>query len=150
MNYAKRLSLRSIIVCPMTVRPQSVGIRRYPHASRTEIVFQYGGNLWLVPRRGGLATLLRTDVAVKREPRFSPDGKTIAFLGAHDAIYTVPTLGGPVRRLTHLPGTTDLCGWTPDGNLLFMTDAFSFVFDGDNQARVRQLYVVSVNGGLPR
>src|SRR5215203_2963607 len=146
----ERLVLCLILVCPTTLPSQAAGIPRYPHASRTEIVFQYGGNLWLVPRGGGLATLLRTDVAVKREPRFSADGKTIAFLGAHDAIYTVPTLGGPVRRLTHLPGTTDLCGWTPDGDLLFMTDAFSFVFDGDNQARVRQLYVVSVNGGLPR
>jgi tricorn protease len=150
MHYTKRLLLWLIILFPTTLRSQSAGIPRYPHASRTEIVFQYGGNLWLVPRGGGLATLLRTDVAVKREPRFSADGKTIAFLGAHDGIYTVPTRGGPVHRLTHLPGTTDLCGWTPDGNLLFMTDAFSFVFDADDQARVRQLYVVSVNGGLPR
>jgi tricorn protease len=139
-----------MILFPTTLLSQSIGIPRYPHASKTEIVFQYGGNLWLVPRAGGAAKLLQTDVAVKRQPRFSSDGKTIAFIGAQDGVYTVPTVGGPIHRLTHLPGTTDLCGWTPDGNLLFMTDAFSFVFDGDSQARVRQLYVVSANGGFPR
>ncbi len=37
----------------------------------------------------------------------------------------------------------------PDGKLLFTTDAFSFVFNGDGQARVRQLYTVSSGGGLP-
>src|SRR5215212_8780857 len=122
MHCTKPLLLWLIILFPTTTRSQSVGIPRYPHASRTEIVFQYGGNLWLVPRSGGSAKSLPTDVAVKRNPRFSADGKTIAFVGAHDGIYTVPTVGGPVHRLTHLPGTTDLCGWTPDGSLLFMTD----------------------------
>ena len=149
MNYTKLLLLSFMILCPSTLLSQPAGIPRYPHASKTTIVFQYGGSLWLVPRAGGLARSLQTDVAVKREPRFSADGKTIAFVGAHNGIYTVPTVGGPIHRLTHLPGTTDLCGWTPDGDLLFMTDAFSFVFDGDDQARVRQLYVVSSNGGLP-
>jgi tricorn protease len=149
VRYTKRLWLWSMFLLPTALSAQSVGIPRYPHASRTEIVFQYDGKLWLVPRTGGLAKLLRTDVAVKRQPRFSSDGNTIAFIGAHDGIYTIPAVGGPVQRLTHLPGTTDLCGWTPDGKLLFMTDAFSFVFDADDQARVRQLYVVSADGGLP-
>jgi tricorn protease len=73
----------------------------------------------------------------------------VAYIGDFDALYTIPMRGGAPFRVTHHPGATDLCDWVSSRSLLFMTDAFSHLFDGDGQARVRQLFTVSPGGGLP-
>ena len=65
-----------------------------------------------------------TDASADFDPRFSPDGKTIAFLrnpttaGPYGDIYTVPTMGGSERRMTS--GARGIAGhdWTPDGKEL--------------------------------
>jgi tricorn protease len=115
------------------------GIVRHPDVSKSQIVFVYAGDLWLVPRGGGRAAPLTNAPGPKSYPRFS-----------HNGVYTIPAAGGAPHRITHHPGTTTLCSWTNDGRLLFMTDAFSPIFDGDGQARVRQLFLVPASGGLPR
>ena len=130
--------------------PNSPGILRFPDVDQTRIVFVYAGDLWIVPKAGGTAVRLTNVPGPKSYPRFSPDGQTIGFTGTYNGIYTIPTAGGQVNRITHHAGTTTLCSWTPDGRLLFMSDAFSHIFDGDDQARVRQLFTVAANGGLPQ
>lgn len=127
----------------------AAGIPKYPDVSATQITFLYGGNLWIVARQGGTAKLIPTNAFPKTNPKFSPDGRTIAFTGAYDGVYTVPSSGGPVVRLTHRPGATDLCDWTPDGKLLFMSNATFAPADFGDQAYLRQLFVVSSTGGLP-
>src|SRR5882724_7565410 len=125
------------------------GIVRFPDVGKTNIVFVYAGDLWVVPRAGGKAVRLTNTPGSKSQPKFSPDGQTIAFTGSNNGIYTIPVAGGVVSRVTHNPGITTLCSWTPDGQLLFMSDTFSPIFDGDDQARVRQLFTVPASGGLP-
>jgi tricorn protease len=136
-----------------TLAPNSAespaGIIRYPDISAKQIVFVYNSELWLVPREGGTAIPLTNVPGPYRSPKFSLDGNRVAFTGGYDGIYTINVGGASATRVTHNPGATDLCDWTPDGKLLFMTDAFSFVFNGDGQARVRQLYIVGSGGGLP-
>ena len=126
-------------------RPHA-GMMRYPDVSATQIVFCYRGNLWLVPRDGGLATPLATPPASVVFPRFSPDGKTVAFIGNYDGnrdIYTIPVDGGVPMRVTHYPGSEFLCGWTPDGQrLLFFVSGYAGI------GRQDQLMTVSVSGGL--
>src|SRR5688500_7096839 len=130
--------------------PNSPGILRFPAINGTSIVFVYAGDLWIVPKAGGAAVRLTNVPGPKSYPRFSPDGQTIGFTGTYNGIYTIPTAGGQVNRITHHAGTTTLCSWTPNGRLLFMSDAFSHIFDGDGQARVRQLFSVAAKGGLPQ
>lgn len=122
---------------------------RDPDVGTAEILFVSADELWSVPREGGVARRLAAGAGPKRRPKLSPDGATIAFTGRHDALYTVPSAGGEARRVTHHPGATDLCDWTPDGRLLFMTDAFLHLFDADGKARIRQLFTVAAEGGLP-
>ena len=148
---AKALALSCLVganAVSMAAPPRR-GIVRHPGVSKNQIVFAYAGDLWLASREGGRASRMTNAPGPRSYPRFSPDGRTIAFTGSHNGIYTIPVAGGTPQRITHHPGTTTLCSWTPDGRILFMTDAFSPIFDGDGQARVRQLFTVPASGGLP-
>ena len=80
----------------------SAGMMRYPDVGKTHIVFSYANDLWLVPRSGGMAVPLTSPPGLEQYPRFSPDGKQLAFAGNYDGtrdLYTIPVTGGiPHRR----------------------------------------------------
>ncbi len=52
---------------------------RFPDASRERIAFVALGDLWTVPRDGGTATALTRDAGQVFLPRFSPNGRSLAF-----------------------------------------------------------------------
>jgi tricorn protease len=52
---------------------------RFPTVSKTQIAFNYGGDLWIVSREGGDARRLTSGVGDETFPFFSPDGTMIAF-----------------------------------------------------------------------
>ena len=63
-------------------------------------------------------------------PKFSPDGRTIAFLRPDDAglrqIWLIPADGGEARQLTHSPGNIIDVAWAPDsGRLAFSADVIA-------------------------
>ena len=120
---------------------------RFPTVSKTQIVFNYGGDLWIVGREGGDARRLTSGVGVEIVPSFSPDGTMIAFTGEYDGnrdVYVVAATGGVPRRLTFHPADEYVLGWTPDGkNILFSSWGSSFRHFED------QLYTVPVEGGFP-
>ncbi len=98
------------------------GMLRYPTVSATEVAFVYAGKLWRAPRSGGVATPVAAPAGPLRNPRFSTDGKTLAFTANYDGnddLYTIPTEGGEPNRVTHHPGVDKLCGWAPNGSLLY-------------------------------
>ncbi len=122
------------------------GMLRTPDVSATQIVFRYADDLWLVDRAGGEAKPLSSPSGSESFPRFSPDGKTIAFMGNYDGgvdIYTLPIEGGIPFRVTYHPSGENLCEWTAGGQLLFN------IFGMGNHPRTRELYSVSPAGGLP-
>src|SRR5277367_7025271 len=96
---------------------------RFPTVSKTQIVFNYADDLWIVSRDGGEARRLTTGIGSEALPYFSPDGSLIAFTGEYDGnrdVYVVPASGGVPRRLTFHPAEEYVLGWTPDGkNILF-------------------------------
>ena len=76
---------------------------RFPTVSKTQIVFNYGGDLWIVGRDGGEARQLTSGVGIEALPHFSPDGSMIAFTGEYDGnrdVFVVSATGGVPRRLT--------------------------------------------------
>ena len=91
---------------------------RQPAVSKTQIVFNYAGDLWIVGREGGEARRLTSAVGTATNPAFSPDGAWIAFsanFAGNPDVYVVAAAGGQPRRLTYHPGTDQVVGWTPDG-----------------------------------
>lgn len=126
----------------------SGGMMRFPDVSQDHIVFVYAGDLWIVDREGGAAAPLASPQGPERFPRFSPDGKTIAFSGNYEGngdIYTISVNGGVAQRMTHHPATEYVCDWMPDGgSILYTTNGFAGL------ARQPQLYTISADQPLPQ
>src|SRR5437868_7569584 len=119
---------------------------RYADISRDKVVFSYAGDLWTSAREGGAARRLTTSAGDKLYPKFSPDGKWIAFTASYDGnpdVYVIPADGGAPKRLTFHPSNDIVLGWTPDGkNVLFRSDRTVAP-----PARTTRLYLVSPQGG---
>ncbi len=116
-----------------------------PTMSETQVVFEYGGYLWSVPRGGGEARQLTTGGHEAR-PKFSPDGKWIAFTGQYDGnvdAYVMPADGGEPKRLTWHPVADVVEGWTPDSKKVLISSPREAYADFD------RLYTVPVEGGVP-
>ena len=91
---------------------------RLPHLSGDLLCFVAEDDLWLSPLDGpGRAWRLTVDRTKVGHPRFSPDGRTIAYTSWRSLapeIHTVPVDGGPGRQLTYWGSAdTQVCGWTP-------------------------------------
>ena len=117
-----------------------------PTLSKTQIAFDFGGDIWIVDRSGGDAQRLVTDTGTLSHPIFSPDGTQIAYTGNYDGnedVYVVPASGGEPRRLTYHPGSDVAVAWTNDGqSILFRSVRSSY-------SRFERLYTVPVSGGFP-
>ena len=109
---------------------------RFPTLHGDSIVFEAHGNLWKVSRDGGVAQRLTAEPGYDMMPRYSPDGRWIAFTGQYQAntdVYVMPAAGGEVRRLTFHSDVVDqaperwgpdnmVLGWTPDSrNVVFLS-----------------------------
>ncbi len=119
----------------------------YPDISGDRIVFVHAEALWLAPISGGEASLLVSAEGNIRYPRFSPDGRRIAFsedIGGNTDLYVVDIHDPVRRRVTHHPAADRLIDWHPlEDSLIYATPMTS------ESRRFNQLYTVPAAGGLP-
>ncbi|MFE5912483.1 S41 family peptidase [Streptomyces wedmorensis] len=99
-----------------------VAYLRFPHLHDDLLCFVAEDDLWIAPiapegDRPGRAWRLTVDRTRVGHPRFSPDGRHIAYTNWRSLdpeIHLVPVDGGPARRLGYWGSTdTRVCGWTP-------------------------------------
>ncbi|MBL8889027.1 MAG: PD40 domain-containing protein [Planctomycetaceae bacterium] len=121
---------------------------RSPDVSAEKIVFSYADDLWTVDRAGGVASPLASPPGPESNPRFSPNGQSIAFEGNYEGgrdLYVIPTSGGIAERWTHHPSNERLCDWSPDGSaLLHSSNGFAGL------ARMNQLFTATKQQPLPK
>ncbi|QJR35378.1 S41 family peptidase [Gemmatimonas groenlandica] len=155
MRLACRLLLGSVsaaaLLAPTLLRaqaPEPVKFARYAHvANDGTIAFTYQDDIWLADADGANPRRLTAHVARDFMPRFSPDGRWIAFtsnrLGNND-VYVVPVSGGEPRQLTWHSGDDQALYWTPDGREIVFTSARGEHPFGS------PLYRVTLDGSIPR
>ncbi len=145
-------------VCPLASQAAERLLLRFPDVHGDTVVFVYAGDLWTVSTAGGTARRLTAHPGLERSPKFSPDGRFIAFNGQYDGdeqVYVIPTGGGEPRQLTYYPAQGPLparwgfdnqvLGWSPDGERILMRSIRARFDLSDGK-----LYDVPVAGGLPR
>jgi dipeptidyl aminopeptidase/acylaminoacyl peptidase len=135
---------RSAVIAVQTVAPTYDGYRQA---------------LWLVPteRGGGDPRRLTLGIGRDRSPRFSPDGRILAFISDRrlqaeeeptrsgkdredkDQVHLLPLDGpGEARRLTDLPRGVEAVEWSPDGKrLVVVTTSHGATVDEDARRRGR-------------
>ena len=120
---------------------------RSPDIYKDKVVFTYENDLWIVSSAGGTATRLTNSPGAEGSPKFSPDGKWIAFTGSYDGsqnVYVIPAEGGEPRRVTFQPGGGQVVGWTPKTGRIIFRSYFDNVIGRDPN-----LYFVSPDGTAP-
>jgi dipeptidyl aminopeptidase/acylaminoacyl peptidase len=106
-------------------------------------------HIYLLPVSGGAPKQITDGAFVDASPRFSPDGKSLAFLSSRGGVleatnlWIMPTSGGAAHPIAafKVPGRTALPEWTPDGQRLFFHRATPHETD--------DLFVAAADGSSP-
>jgi tricorn protease len=131
---------------------------RYPNVYGDAIVFVARDALWTVGTQGGTATKVADTPSQPVGPRYSPDGRWIAFTArqrGNDDVFVMPAKGGAVRRLTWsadvsgsvpawLGPNNRVVAWSPDSKRILFLSRKTTVSRSQPQ-----LWQVPVDGGMP-
>src|SRR6266550_4664947 len=118
---------------------------RYPSYSNGRIAFTYLGDVWTADENGQNVQRLTVNKARDVYPRFSSDGKWIAFSSDRNGnldVFIIPAGGGTARQLTSHSADDNVLGWSPDSRAVLFSSNRGEDF-------MPQLYLVSTEGGLP-
>ncbi len=158
----RKIIFSLLISCPLffVLAQEEARLLRFPTIHKEQVIFSYAGDLYSVDASGGMARKLTSHEGYEMFPRFSHDGKQLAFTGEYDGnreVYIMPAEGGVPRRLTYTAALSrddisDRMGpnnivmdWKPDNKTItFRSRKRSF------NSFVGHLNNVSTEGGLPK
>jgi tricorn protease len=133
-------------LCAAMGAAEETRLLRFPDIHANVLVFSHGGDLYRASIHGGVATRLTDLPGEEILPRFSPDGRWIAFTADAEGnkdVYVVPASGGTPRRLTFHPADEWVVDWHPDGTrIVFRSNASSFL------PKINRLHIVPFRGGM--
>jgi len=127
--------------------PTPIRFARTPHvANDGRVAFTYHDDIWIADSTGANPRRLTANVGRDLGPRFSPDGRWIAFTSnrlGNDDVFVIPAAGGEPRQLTWLSGPDEVLYWTPDGRSLLITSGRGGLPFGS------PLFLLPLDGGPP-
>ncbi|MFZ0499051.1 MAG: S9 family peptidase [Steroidobacteraceae bacterium] len=99
---------------------------------------RYDATLRVISTEGGEAHTLVEDISDIDMPLWSPDGRTVAFVGKvgdrEPQIYAVPAAGGTPTELGDAPNGVEQYAWSPDGSTIaYVTPDDSRLSDKDQR-----------------
>ena len=118
---------------------------RYPNIHSGKIAFCYHNDIWVANEDGSNPYRLTDHVGKDVFPRFSPDGKWIAFTSdrmGNDDIWLISVNGGEPQQLTHHSTRDMMLYWTPDGKRIIFSSSRKGTFGSP-------LYSVGLTGQEP-
>lgn len=106
------------------------------------IAFELNGDIWIMPSGGGEAQRVIGGPGAQEWPRFSPNGRYIAYQMATEGSYDIYAFDSQTRQtiqITNHPANEHFFDWAPDGSaIVFCSDR-----DGD-----KDIWLQQVNGGV--
>ena len=124
-----------------------VKLARHPDYHAGKVTFSYLGDIWTASEDGSDPHRVTDNVAREVYPRFSPDGKWIAFASnryGNNDVFVIPVAGGSAKRLTFHTGNDEVVGWTRDSQHVIFRAA-----RGDGAfPTVAVLYQIAATGGM--
>ena len=116
---------------------------QYPDIYENTIVFVSGGDIWKAPADGGIAVRLTFSDGQENFPKFSPDGKMIAFSAEYDGntdVYVMNVNGGEITRVTYHPGFDEVIGWNQNKHKIMFTSG------RNSTSRYSKMFLISPDG----
>src|SRR5580704_2230843 len=108
------------------------------------IVFELLGDIYTLPIEGGTANLIDRGMAFDSQPKFSPDGRWIAFISDREGsenIWIMHPDGSGVKQVSKDPNNEFASpSWSPDGNYIFVSKAGFGI-------NTFEIWMYHVNGG---
>jgi len=135
------------IVSNVVATENFMKLMRTPDASKTKLAFIYQDDLFTANLDGTNPTRLVKAIGTESFPKFSPDGKEIAFssnFNGNSNIYTISAEGGQVHQVSFETEGATMLEWSNDGKSIYYlarTRSFSPFF--------ARIFKVSIEGGLP-
>jgi tricorn protease len=126
--------------------PGVVRFAHMPHiANDGRVAFSYHEDIWIANADGSNAQRLTSHIGNDFAPRFSPDGRSIAFTsnrtGNNDVFLMAASAGEP-RQLTYYSGDDQTLYWMPDGrSVLIYSNRGTFAYGSP-------LYRVPIDGSV--
>ncbi len=145
-SLAVLLAAIAVMAAAVAADASPVKLARHPDYNAGRVTFSYLGDIWIANEDGSAVRRLTDNRAREIYPRFSPDGRLIAFSSnryGNNDVFVVPIEGGAPRRLTFHTGTDEVVGWSRDSkSVMFRAARGVGAFPN-----VATLHIIAVAGG---
>ena len=144
--------LKQVVIPALAVSPDGESV---VYVKRTIENNKYARRLWRVRFAGGEPEQLTTASASDSRPRFSPDGKQLAFISDRSGkpqAWVMSMNGGEPKQVTDLGSGVGAADWSPDGKRLLLLAGSGqkrFIVGKEDDPTARQIrdYTWRIDGG---